>query len=49
MVEQLGLSKTDVRSNDMMTSIIKDLSDSDIANVAAYYAAIPIAAGKPSE
>jgi cytochrome c553 len=43
------LFKTGARTNDMMTSIVKDLSDSDIANVAAYYAAIPITVGKPPE
>ena len=46
---QLGLFKTGGRSNDMMTGIAKDLSASDIANVAAYYAAIPITVGKPPE
>jgi cytochrome c553 len=49
MVEQLGLSRTGGRSNDMMTGIAEDLSDADIANVAAYYAAIPITVGKPPE
>jgi cytochrome c553 len=49
MIEQLGLFKTGARSNDMMTGIAKDLSDGDIANVAAYYAAIPVTVGKPPE
>ena len=46
---QLGLFKTGGRSNDMMTGIAKDLSASDIANVAAYYDAMPITVGKPPE
>jgi cytochrome c553 len=33
----------------MMTGVAKDLSDSDIENVAAYYAAIPITVGRPPE
>jgi cytochrome c553 len=49
MIEQLGLFKTGSRSNDMMTGVAKDLSDSDIQNVAAYYAAIPITVGRPPE
>ena len=49
IIEQLGLFKTGSRSNDMMTGVAKDLSDSDIQNVAAYYAAIPITVGRPPE
>ncbi len=49
MVLQLGLFKSGARSNDMMSGIAKDLSDSDIANVAAYYAAVPITVGKPPQ
>jgi cytochrome c553 len=33
----------------MMTGVAEDLSDSDIENVAAYYAAIPITVGRPPE
>jgi cytochrome c553 len=32
-----------------MTGVVKDLSDDNIANVAAYYAAIPITVGKLPE
>jgi cytochrome c553 len=33
----------------MMTGVVKDLSDSDIADVAAYYATIQVTVGKLPE
>ena len=35
------------RSNEMMTLVVKDLSDQDIADLAAYYAAIEVSATPP--
>ncbi|MCJ8143773.1 cytochrome c [Ancylobacter sp. A5.8] len=35
------------RSNEMMTVVVKDLSDSDIANLAAWYASIEITVQTP--
>ena len=35
------------RNNEMMTLVVKDLSDQDIADLAAYYAAIEVAVTPP--
>ena len=35
------------RKNEMMTLVVKDLSDQDIADLAAYYSAIEISAQPP--
>jgi cytochrome c553 len=47
----LGKALKDYRSgarrNDVMSVIVKTLSDQDIDNLAAYYAAIPVTAGDP--
>jgi cytochrome c553 len=47
----LGKALKDYRSgarrNDMMSVITKPLSDQDIDNLAAYYAAIPVTVGEP--
>jgi cytochrome c553 len=47
LIAQLGAFQTGVRSNEMMSIVIKNLSPADIENVAAYYAAIPISVGNP--
>ena len=46
LVEQLGAFKAGVRTNEMMSIIVKDLSPADIADLAAYYAAIEISVVK---
>ena len=46
LTEQLGAFKSGVRQNEMMSIVIQQLSDDDIANLAAYYAAIEISVGK---
>ncbi|HZZ61931.1 MAG TPA: c-type cytochrome [Roseiarcus sp.] len=46
LVEQLGAFKSGVRQNEMMSIVIKDLSATDIEDLAAYYAAIEITVGK---
>ena len=46
LVEQLGNFQAGVRQNEMMSIVIKDLSQTDIEDLAAYYAAIPITVGK---
>jgi cytochrome c553 len=35
------------RKNDMMSLVIANLKDADIADLAAYYAAIPVTVGAP--
>ena len=35
------------RTNDLMSIVVKDLSDADIEDLAAYYSSIPITVGKP--
>jgi cytochrome c553 len=35
------------RQNEMMTLVVKDLSDDDVANLAAWYASIPISVKTP--
>jgi cytochrome c553 len=46
LVEQLNAFKSGVRQNEMMSIVIKDLSPTDIEDLAAYYAAIEITVGK---
>src|SRR5215472_16430342 len=36
-----------VRQNEMMSSVARNLKDDDIADLAAYYAAIPVTVGLP--
>jgi cytochrome c553 len=38
-----------VRKNEMMSLVIANLTDTDIADLAAYYAAIPITVGAPTK
>lgn len=46
LVEQLGAFASGARQNEMMSIVIKDLSPTDIEDLAAYYAAIEITVGK---
>ncbi len=46
LIEQLGNFQAGVRQNEMMSIVIKDLSQADIEDLAAYYAAIQITVGK---
>ena len=46
LVEQLGNFQAGVRQNEMMSIVIKDLSQADIEDLAAYYSAIQITVGK---
>ena len=46
IVKQLLAFKSGERKNDMMSIVVPTLSDDDIADLAAYYAAIPITVGK---
>jgi cytochrome c553 len=46
LVEQLTAFKSGERKNEMMSIVIKTLSDADIENLAAYYSAIEISVGK---
>jgi cytochrome c553 len=46
LVEQLGAFKSGARQNEMMSIVIQDLSQTDIEDLAAYYAAIEIRVGK---
>ena len=46
IVKQLTAFKSGERKNDMMTVVAPTLSDDDIANLAAYYSAIPVTVGK---
>jgi cytochrome c553 len=47
LVKSLEEYRTGARKNDMMTLVVKNLSDQDIADLAAYYAAIEISAQPP--
>lgn len=47
LIGQLDAFQSGVRNNEMMSIVIKDLSEADIENLAAYYAAIPITVGNP--
>jgi len=37
------------RKNDMMSLVVRNLTDADIADLAAYYAAIPVTVGAPPQ
>jgi cytochrome c553 len=39
--------RTGARKNDMMSLVVTELKDQDIADLAAYYAAIPVTVGTP--
>jgi len=42
LAKSLGEYRSGERKNEMMTIVAKDLSDEDIANLSAFYAAIPV-------
>lgn len=46
IVKQLTAFKSGERKNDMMSVVAPTLSDDDVANLAAYYSAIPVTVGK---
>ncbi len=46
LVEQIQAFKSGTRKNDMMTLVVKPLSESDVADLAAYYAAVEVKIGK---
>jgi cytochrome c553 len=47
LVKSLKDFRSGARRNDMMSLVIANLKDADIADLAAYYAAIPITVGTP--
>jgi cytochrome c553 len=47
LVKALKDYRSGTRRNDMMSVVTKALSDQDIDNLAAYYAAIPLTVGEP--
>ena len=47
LVKALNEFRSGARKNEMMSIIIRNLSDSDVADLAAYYAAITITAKPP--
>ncbi len=46
LIKAMTLYKEGQRQNDMMSVVAPTLSEEDIANLAAYYSAIPITLGK---
>jgi len=49
LVEQLTAFKSGERKNEMMSIVSQNLSDDDIANLAAYYSAIEISIKPPPQ
>jgi cytochrome c553 len=47
LVKALKDFRSGTRKNDMMSLVIANLKDADIANLAAYFAAIPVTVGTP--
>jgi cytochrome c553 len=47
LVKSLDEYRTGMRRNEMMTLVVKNLSNQDIADLAAYYTAIEISAVSP--
>jgi cytochrome c553 len=47
LVKSLDEYRKGERKHEMMTLVVKDLSDQDVADLAAYYAAIQISATPP--
>jgi cytochrome c553 len=48
LVKSLDDYRKGLRKHDMMTLVVKDLTDQDVADLAAYYAAIEISAKPPN-
>jgi cytochrome c553 len=49
LVKALKDFRSGARKNDMMALVVRNLSDDDIADLAAYFAAIPVSIGAPPE
>lgn len=49
LLKQLLAFKSGERKNEMMSVVTPTLSDADVADLAAYYAAIPVTIGKLPE
>jgi cytochrome c553 len=49
LTEQLTAFKSGERKNEMMSVVSQDLSDADIANLAAYYSGIEISVKTPAQ
>jgi cytochrome c553 len=47
LVKALKDYRSGARKNDMMSLVVANLKDDDIADLAAYYAAIPVTVGPP--
>ena len=47
LVKSLDEYRKGVRKNELMTLVVKDLSDQDIADLASYYSAIEVSAQPP--
>jgi cytochrome c553 len=47
LVKSLNDYRKGVRTHDMMTLVVRDLSDQDVADLAAYYAAIEVSVKPP--
>jgi cytochrome c553 len=47
LAKSLDEFRSGKRQNEMMTLVVKDLSDDDVANLAAWYASIPISVKTP--
>ena len=48
LVKSLDDYRKGLRKHDMMTLVVKDLTDQDVADLAAYYAAIEISTKAPN-
>jgi cytochrome c553 len=49
LVKALKDYRGGARKNDMMALVVRNLADADIADLAAYYAAIPVTVGPPPQ
>lgn len=47
LIAQLDAFQSGARNNEMMSIVIKNMSQADIEDLAAYYTAIPITVGNP--
>jgi cytochrome c553 len=47
LIKALKDFRTGTRKNDMMSLVIANLKDADLADLAAYFAAIPVTVGTP--
>jgi cytochrome c553 len=48
LVKSLNDYRTGIRTHDMMTLVVRDLTDQDVADLAAYYAAIEVTVKPPA-